>query len=118
MTEQELARPMELDRKALGVVDCHAHIFDRFDRYPLAGARKYSPPLCAREAWLALHAALGVERGVQVHASPYGFDNSITYDFLREHPGRFLGVASRLGEGRIAPLRLVAPAGAKLPDFA
>lgn len=76
-----------------GTVDCHAHIFDRFERYPLAGARKYSPPLCTREAWLALHASLGVERGVQVHGSPYGFDNSITADFLREHPGRFAGVA-------------------------
>jgi 2-pyrone-4,6-dicarboxylate lactonase len=76
-----------------GTVDCHAHIFDRFDRYPLAAARKYSPPLCAREAWLALHRALGVERGVQVHGSPYGFDNSITYDFLAAHRGRFLGVA-------------------------
>jgi 2-pyrone-4,6-dicarboxylate lactonase len=76
-----------------GTVDCHAHIFDRFDRYPLAAARKYSPPLCAREAWLALHAALGVERGVQVHGSPYGFDDSITYDFLAAHRGRLLGVA-------------------------
>ena len=77
-----------------GTVDCHAHIFDRFERYPLAAARKYSPPLCARESWLALHAALGVERGVQVHGSPYGFDNSITEDFLREHKGRFAGVAA------------------------
>jgi len=68
-------------RRALprGTVDCHAHIFDRFERYPLAGERKYSPPLCRREAWLALHAALGVDRGVQVHGSPYGFDNSITH---------------------------------------
>ena len=83
-------------RRALprGTVDCHAHIFDRFERYPLAGGRKYSPPLCAREAWLALHASLGVERGVQVHGTPYGFDNSITLDFLAEHPGRFLGVAA------------------------
>ena len=77
-----------------GTVDCHAHIFDRFERYPLAAERRYSPPPCTREAWLALHASLGVERGVQVHGSPYGFDNSITVDFLREHPGRFLGVAA------------------------
>ena len=83
-------------RRALprGTVDCHAHIFDRFERYPLAGGRKYSPPLCTREAWLALHAALGVDRGVQVHGSPYGFDNSITLDFLQEHRGRFVGVAA------------------------
>ena len=77
-----------------GAIDCHAHIFDRFERYPLAGDRKYSPPLCPREAWLALHASLGVERGVQVHGTPYGFDNSITEDFLREHRGRFVGVAA------------------------
>jgi predicted TIM-barrel fold metal-dependent hydrolase len=82
-------------RRALpaGTVDCHAHIFDRFERYPFSGARKYSPPLCTREAWMALHAALGVARGVQVNATPYGFDNAITADFLREHPGRFVGVA-------------------------
>jgi predicted TIM-barrel fold metal-dependent hydrolase len=77
-----------------GTVDCHAHIFDRFERYPLAGERKYSPPLCSREAWLALHASLGVERGVQVHGTPYGFDNSITLDFLAEYCGRFAGVAT------------------------
>ena len=77
-----------------GTVDCHAHIFDRFNQYKFAGNRKYSPPLCTREAWMALHAALGVEKGVQVHASAYGFDNSITYDFLREHKGRFVGVAA------------------------
>lgn len=77
-----------------GTIDCHAHIFDRFERYPLAGDRKYSPPLCTREAWMALHESLGVARGVQVHGSPYGFDNTITLDFLREHPGRFLGVAA------------------------
>ena len=77
-----------------GTVDCHAHIFDRFERYPLAPGRKYSPPLCTRDAWMELHAALGVERGVQVHGSPYGFDNSITEDFLKEYPGRFVAVAA------------------------
>jgi len=76
-----------------GTIDCHAHIFDRFERHAFAGGRKYSPPRCTREAWLALHASLGVERGVQVNGSPYGFDNSITADFLNEHRGRFLGVA-------------------------
>jgi hypothetical protein len=58
-------------------VDCHAHIVDRFERYPFSSCKKCSPCLCSREAWLALHAALGVERGVQVHGSPYGFDVSV-----------------------------------------
>ena len=74
-------------------VDTHAHIFDRPERYAFSGERKYSPPLCTREAWLALHASLGVERGVQVNGSPYGYDNTITEDFMRDHRGRFLGVA-------------------------
>jgi 2-pyrone-4,6-dicarboxylate lactonase len=83
-------------RRALpaGTVDCHAHIFDRFERYRFSAERKYSPPACSREAWMALHASLGVAKGVQVNATPYGFDNSITEDFLREHPGRFVGVAT------------------------
>lgn len=74
-------------------VDTHAHLFDRPERYALSGERKYSPPLCTREAWLALHASLGIERGVQVNGSPYAFDNRITEDFLKDHRGRFVGVA-------------------------
>lgn len=77
-----------------GAVDCHAHIFDRFEKYSFSKNFKYSPPLCRREDWLALHKALGVEYGVQVHGSPYGFDNSITGDFLKEQKGRFVGVAA------------------------
>lgn len=74
-------------------VDTHAHLFDRPERYAFSGERKYSPPLCTREAWLALHASLGIERGVQVNGSPYAFDNRITEDFLKDHRGRFVGVA-------------------------
>ena len=94
-----------------GTVDCHAHIFDRLERYAFAGERKYSPPLCTREAWLALHKALGVERGVQVNGSPYGFDNSITADFMPEHRGRFLGVAMINPNIRDAELKRLDTAG-------
>jgi len=102
-----------------GTVDCHAHIFDRFEKYPFAGNRKYSPPLCSREAWMALHAALGVARGVQVHGSPYGFDNSITEDFLQEHPGRFVGVAAispQIGEAELKRLDAAGFRAARLMD--
>ncbi|HET7670801.1 MAG TPA: amidohydrolase family protein [Burkholderiales bacterium] len=99
MTTADVLPPdprLRAPRRALppGAVDCHAHIFDRFDRYPFAGNRKYSPPLCTREAWMELHKALGVARGVQVHASPYGYDNSITEDFLREQRGKYVAVAT------------------------
>ncbi len=76
-----------------GAVDCHAHIFDEFDRYRLAGDRKYQPPPAPRAEWLALLARLGADRGVQVHSSPYGFDNAITEDFIRTAPDRLRGVA-------------------------
>ena len=94
-----------------GTVDCHAHIFDRFDRYGFSSSKKYDPPLCSREDWLALHAALGVARGVQVHGSPYGFDNSITEDFLKAHPGRFVGVAAIPPSGRASLLKRLDAAG-------
>jgi 2-pyrone-4,6-dicarboxylate lactonase len=102
-----------------GTIDCHAHIFDRFERYPLAPGRKYSPPLCTRGAWLELHAALGVDRGVQVHGSPYGFDNSITEDFLGEYKNRFLGVAAispDIKESELKRLDAVGFRGARLMD--
>ncbi len=88
-----------------GTVDCHAHIFDRFGRYPLAPERKYTPPPCTRESWMALHAALGVEYGVQVHGSPYGFDNSITEDFLLAFPKRFVGVAAVPADARDSDIK-------------
>jgi len=96
-----------------GTVDCHAHIFDRFERYPLAAGRKYSPPLCTREDWMELHAALGVERGVQVHGSPYGFDNSITEDFLREYRGKYAGVAAVPADVKDSELKRLDAAGFK-----
>jgi predicted TIM-barrel fold metal-dependent hydrolase len=108
-------------RRALppGTVDCHAHIFDRFQKYPLSPSRKYQPPLCGREAWLALHEALGVARGVQVNATPYGFDNTITADFLREHPGRFVGVAimdPQIGDAELRDLDRAGFRAARLMD--
>ena len=94
-----------------GTIDCHAHIFDRFERYPLAGERKYSPPPCTRQDWLALHESLGVAHGVQVHGTPYGVDNSITLDFLLENPGRFRGVAAIRPDVSEATLRQLDAAG-------
>jgi predicted TIM-barrel fold metal-dependent hydrolase len=77
-----------------GTIDCHAHIFDKYDQYPMDPARKYTPPVCTRESWLNMHRIMGVHRGVQVHGSTYAFDNSITEDFIRTDPDRFRAVAA------------------------
>ncbi|MBU3748486.1 MAG: radical SAM protein, partial [Burkholderiaceae bacterium] len=66
-----------------GTIDCHAHIFDQMARYPMDINRKYTPPECSRDSWLNMHRIMGVHRGVQVHGSIYGFDNSITEDFVK-----------------------------------
>jgi len=77
-----------------GTIDCHAHIFDQMARYPMDINRKYTPPECSRESWLNMHRIMGVHRGVQVHGSIYGFDNSITEDFVKTDSKRFRGVAA------------------------
>jgi len=102
-----------------GAIDCHAHIFDQFDRYPLAGGRKYHPASAPREAWLALLARLGASRGVQVHSSPYGFDNTITEDFIKAHPRQLRGVAvvhPDIPESRLRELDAAGFRAARLMD--
>jgi len=94
-----------------GTIDCHAHIFDRFDQYALDPQRKYTPPICTREAWLALHSALGVDRGVQVHGSAYGFDNTITEEFIRTDPKRFRAVAAISPRDSVSHLKKLNEAG-------
>jgi len=78
-------------RRALprATVDTHAHIFDRPERYTFSGERKYSPPLCTREAWIALHASLRVEArraGKRQSVRVRQLDHA---DLMREHPSRF-----------------------------
>jgi predicted TIM-barrel fold metal-dependent hydrolase len=65
-----------------GATDCHCHVFEDRARYPLSPDRSYTPPLCPLEDYLALCATLGIERTVQVNASPYGHDNSVTLDAI------------------------------------
>lgn len=65
-----------------GTVDCHCHLFDRFDRYPLATGRSYTPARATLEQYLALCATLGIARTVQVNASTFGYDNAITLDAI------------------------------------
>lgn len=71
--------------------DCHAHVFGPYARYPLAGARSYTPPEAPTADYLALLARLGLTHGVLVHPSAYGEDHALLFDALASHP-RLRGV--------------------------
>lgn len=72
-------------------VDCHAHVFER--GFPLATERSFDPLPYPFEYYLAWLQALEIRRCVQVNASCYGFDNSVTRFALEEC--RSNGIAAR-----------------------
>jgi len=65
-----------------GVIDCHCHVFDQFDKYPLAPHRSYTPARATLEQYLTMCKVLGIARTVQVNASTFGMDNSLSYDLI------------------------------------
>lgn len=76
-----------------GATDCHVHIYGPFDRYPAVPIAEYEAPDAPVERLLALWDALGIARGVIVHASSAGRDGQVTLDALKAHPCRLRGVA-------------------------
>jgi predicted TIM-barrel fold metal-dependent hydrolase len=77
-----------------GICDCHTHIFPPAEQFPFAAKRNYTPAVASLEALDALHAAMGVERVVLAHPSPYGTDNtSMLYALESWGPLRGRGVA-------------------------
>ncbi len=67
-----------------GTVDSHCHVFEDEAKYPLAAERSYTPHACPLDEYLDLCKVLGIERTVQVSASVYGFDNSLTLDVIEK----------------------------------
>jgi 2-pyrone-4,6-dicarboxylate lactonase len=101
-----------------GAIDCHCHVFEDPSRYPLTPSRSYTPPIATLADYLSMCETLGIERTVQVNASVYGFDNSVTFDVIaRLGQKRARGVAGlspdvsaqeieRLGAGGFRGVRL------------
>lgn len=74
--------------------DCHCHVFDDTQRYPLNANRSYTPAPATLTQYQAMCAAVGLERTIQVNASVYGADNSISLDVIAAlGQGRARGVA-------------------------
>lgn len=76
-----------------GSVDCHFHIFGPTSVFPYSPDAKFRPADAPKEALFALHAQMGISRGVIVQSGCHGFDNSVVTDALRARPGQYLGIA-------------------------
>lgn len=86
--------PGRAPRLPAGSCDCHVHVYGPFDRFPANTEGRFAP----RQAFpvedlLRLWDAIGVSRGVIVHANNAGPDNLATLDALRRYPDRLRGVA-------------------------
>lgn len=73
--------------------DAHCHVFGPAATFPYADERRYTPEDAPKEALIALHDRLGLQRAVIVQASCHGSDNRAMVDCLRSDPARFRGVA-------------------------
>ena len=73
--------------------DAHCHIFGPAAKFPFDSAAAYHPPDSPFEALQKLHAILGIERAVIVHASCHGADMRVTLDGIARSNGRYRGTA-------------------------
>lgn len=108
--------PRPLDRPPrqrlpAGTIDCHFHVFR--DGAPLATPRNYTPAVATLDEWLALGAAVGIDGGVIVQPSVYGFDNSVLVGSLRAAPERLRGIAVVRPDLPDAELRALDRAGVR-----
>jgi len=73
--------------------DAHCHIFGPAAKFPYDPEASYHPPDSPFEALQKLHAILGIERAVIVHASCHGSDMRATLDGIARSKGRYRGTA-------------------------
>jgi 2-pyrone-4,6-dicarboxylate lactonase len=67
-----------------GSTDCHCHVFTNAPQYPMVEHRTYTPVDASLEQYLHMCDTVGIERTVQVNASVYGFDNTLTLDIIKK----------------------------------
>jgi 2-pyrone-4,6-dicarboxylate lactonase len=96
--------------------DAHCHVFGPAATFPYAPDASYRPPDAPVEGLQKLHAVLGIERAVIVHASCHGADMRVTLDAIARSGGRYRGTAiidegyadadfARMHEGGIRAVR-------------
>jgi predicted TIM-barrel fold metal-dependent hydrolase len=57
-------------------------VFDDPQKYPMVEPRSYTPPYLPLARYLGMCNTVGLQRTVQVNASVYGFDNSLSLDII------------------------------------
>lgn len=73
--------------------DAHFHVFGPQAVFPFAEGRPFTPADAPKEKLFALHALLGIERGVFVQSTCHGFDNRVVEDVLAARPRAYRGIA-------------------------
>ena len=68
--------------------DSQFHVFGARERYPVRPGAAYEMPTATWQVAQALHATLGIERGVIVQATTYGADHTVVLDALEGLNGR------------------------------
>jgi 2-pyrone-4,6-dicarboxylate lactonase len=76
-----------------GACDSHAHVFGPYERFPLAHASSYAPPLAPAALHREMLDIVGAARGVLVQPAPYGTDASALLAAIAESRGCLRGVA-------------------------
>jgi 2-pyrone-4,6-dicarboxylate lactonase len=73
--------------------DAHCHVFGPAAKFPYDPKAAYVPADAPVEDLQKLHARLGIERAVIVHASCHGSDMRVTLDAIARSGGRYRGTA-------------------------
>ena len=75
-----------------GACDTHFHVFGPQAVFPFAAERRFTPGDAPKDRLYALHAHLGIERGVVVQSAVHGYDNSAAADLMKGKK-QYLGIA-------------------------
>lgn len=100
-----------------GACDTHFHIFGPSAKFPFAPERGYTPEDAPLEALLAMHAAIGIERGVVVQGNAHGTDVSALLDALARERARLRATAIAKDTVTSEELRKWADAGVRALRF-
>ena len=99
-----------------GGVDAHLHLFGPAARYPFVPETSYVTADALPESCIAMHDAIGIDRGVIVSGGAYGRDSRHLLDVLAAFPNRFRGVVvppDDLAEADIARMHTLGVRGVR-----